>query len=325
MTEPEVDLISERRRVQGIETLRALDGETEPSLDRVVRLAAALTGTPHAAVHVIDGKHQHRVAAVNAPLSITSRLDTLCRHVIETGTAVASNDASTDPRFSFSSLVLGEHPVRFYAAAPLLSDAYGTLGTVCVWDPRPHQDAEEVLGWLGDLAALVIDSLEAGRAVRLLAEAAGTDELTELPNRRLIYDTLNRALARMDRDGAAVAVAFIDLDGFKGINDAHGHAVGDLVLEGVARRLRQVVRADEMVGRLGGDEFVVIATEGMVQAEAVERLGLALGHSVETPVGLLKIAVSVGVAIAEPGDTADRLLRRADLEMFAAKRYPSQG
>ena len=147
------------------------------------------------------------------------------------------------------------------------------------------------------------------------------DPLTGLANRRLLDELLTAALARTRRSGAALVVSYLDLDGFKPINDAHGHAVGDAVLEEVSRRLRATVRDADVIARVGGDEFVVVqecppGERGCPPArfEAVVATPVVVGAVT------LTCGVSVGSVTAAAGDDAGSLIAAADAAMYAVKR-----
>jgi diguanylate cyclase (GGDEF)-like protein/PAS domain S-box-containing protein len=153
---------------------------------------------------------------------------------------------------------------------------------------------------------------------------ADTDPLTGLANRRALERTLAGALARAAARGRVAAVLMLDLDGFKKINDSHGHAAGDAALREVARRLRRCVRERDLVARLGGDEFVVLLTDvggssGAAQ-EACERVDAALSEPIVLEQGEMVLRAAIGVATF-PGDGADApsLLAFADRAMYAAK------
>ena len=161
------------------------------------------------------------------------------------------------------------------------------------------------------------------RARRALEHRAMHDHLTDLPNRELLMDRLSVALARLGRQGTAVGVLFIDLDGFKEINDVHGHDVGDVVLVNVASRLRREVRDGDTVARFGGDEFVVLC-EDLVRIEAAEPLARRLAEAVAQPVStgdrLLVVHASIGVVVEQnPATSAESLVKRADEEMYRVK------
>jgi diguanylate cyclase (GGDEF)-like protein/PAS domain S-box-containing protein len=153
-----------------------------------------------------------------------------------------------------------------------------------------------------------------------LAERAVRDPLTGLANRTLLQERLRAVLARDARTGATTALLFLDLDGFKAVNDRHGHAVGDTVLKVIAERLTAVVRPSDTVARLGGDEFVVLV-EG-ASDEGVTLLTKRLREAVEEPIGTqsLEVGVSIGVALSHRGEAEpSALLGAADRAMYAAK------
>jgi diguanylate cyclase (GGDEF)-like protein/PAS domain S-box-containing protein len=155
-----------------------------------------------------------------------------------------------------------------------------------------------------------------------LAHDATHDALTKLPNRALIRDRLEHALVRAERTKSRVAVVFGDLDDFKAVNDLHGHLVGDHLLAEVARRLRGAARAMDTVGRWAGDEFVVICEDLDDEAGArlvAERLHRDVVRPVATDDASIEVAMSLGVALADPGESADSVLDRADHAMYAAK------
>ena len=158
---------------------------------------------------------------------------------------------------------------------------------------------------------------------RRLAHEAAHDGLTKLPNRNAILAHLGAALARTERSSTDLALLFIDLDGFKSINDVHGHPAGDRVLKTVASRLVDAVRRGDLAGRLGGDEFVVVAEPVADLAEAL-RLAERMMSELSAPIALestrVTPTVSIGVATAHGSDlTADELLRDADLAVYRAK------
>jgi diguanylate cyclase (GGDEF)-like protein len=161
------------------------------------------------------------------------------------------------------------------------------------------------------------------RARRELEHRAMHDQLTGLPNRELLMDRLSVALARLGRQGTAVGVLFIDLDGFKEVNDVHGHDVGDELLVSVAARLRREVRDGDTVARFGGDEFVVLC-EDLVRVEAAEPLARRLADAVAQPLStgdrLLVVQASIGVVVEQnPATSAESLVKRADEEMYRVK------
>lgn len=150
------------------------------------------------------------------------------------------------------------------------------------------------------------------------------DALTDLPNRALLQDRLGQAIRNAERHGSRVAVLFMDLDGFKEINDGLGHGVGDELLRGVALRLSSAVRDADTVARFGGDEFVVLL-EAWYQVEeltgVVEKVRHSLSSYFESFAQTSRPDASIGISIyPEHGVDAETLLRHADEAMYAAKR-----
>ena len=150
------------------------------------------------------------------------------------------------------------------------------------------------------------------------------DALTGLPNRFLLRRLLERALDTRKRFGHQLAVGFIDLDGFKPINDRHGHEAGDDVLRAVARRLQESLRGDDIVARLGGDEFVVVLahlSDAVVGRDTLQRLLERLRAPITLASGeVVSVSASLGVALCPGnGESSSLLLRRADEAMYAAK------
>ncbi len=168
-----------------------------------------------------------------------------------------------------------------------------------------------------------LDITDRKRAELRLAHLALHDALTGLPNRTLFLDRLQHALDRAGRSGRQVAVLFVDLDRFKGVNDALGHEAGDSLLQQVAERLRSCVRSSDTLARLAGDEFTVLLEDvaDVHEAQAVaERIRAALQQPFLVAGQQLAVTASVGVALSGPETRqAEELLRRSDAAMYRAK------
>jgi diguanylate cyclase (GGDEF)-like protein/PAS domain S-box-containing protein len=174
------------------------------------------------------------------------------------------------------------------------------------------------LWMLSDITALKLNEERAHHLAR-------HDTLTGLPNRLQFIDHLTFALSDSARTGGTVAVCFLDLDGFKGINDRLGHDAGDAVLRAVAKRLTSAVRTDDLVARLGGDEFT-IALWNIHELGELHAILESLVNEVEQPIELFGdyevcVGASIGLAISPiHGTTAADLMKAADEEMYARKR-----
>ena len=151
-----------------------------------------------------------------------------------------------------------------------------------------------------------------------LEQAARTDPLTGLANRRAAESTLQRQAASVRRYGLPVSVIGMDIDHFKAVNDTYGHATGDAVIAGVARILRDSVREPDFVARWGGEEFLVVAPEiaGEAGVQLAERCRQAIA---ERPIAGVPVTASFGVTTFGPQDSLDTVLRRADDMMYRAK------
>jgi diguanylate cyclase (GGDEF)-like protein/PAS domain S-box-containing protein len=169
--------------------------------------------------------------------------------------------------------------------------------------------------------ALVRDFTERQRAEERMAYLAQYDHLTGLANRTLLQDRLHQALARGERDGAKVALLFLDLDHFKAVNDTFGHAAGDELLQAVAGRLKGRLRESDTVARLGGDEFAVVL-ENMGDGQDAGSVAQDILDILSEPLALsgreIPVAASIGIAVCPPSG-GESLLKDADAAMYRAK------
>lgn len=166
------------------------------------------------------------------------------------------------------------------------------------------------------------------QALFIADRLASSDTLTSLANRRKLHEMMDQRLSEAARHGEPVAVIYLDLDGFKTINDLHGHAAGDFVLASVADRMRKIVRHEDVVSRVGGDEFVVLVSRAPQDAgDAVtgvlgnaRRLADELARPHIFNGVALEVPASIGVRIALAADiSADQLINDADQAMYRAK------
>jgi diguanylate cyclase (GGDEF)-like protein len=166
-------------------------------------------------------------------------------------------------------------------------------------------------------------AIERARSDLLLSHRALHDALTGLPNRVLFFDRAEYVLSQSERDGSTAAVFFLDLDGFKGVNDRLGHRAGDTLLRAVASRLLEWVRPGDVVSRLGGDEFTALVRDVKDPHVAV-RIAERIAYAVSEPIALeqeeVRVTPSIGVALAKEREKADELIARADHAMYSAKR-----
>jgi diguanylate cyclase (GGDEF)-like protein len=185
---------------------------------------------------------------------------------------------------------------------------------------QAHRDEGDIVL----VSTIAHDITELKQIQHRLRYEATHDPLTGLPNRSLFRELGEQALARAERHGSETAVLFLDLDGFKHVNDTLGHAMGDTVLVEIAARLRIGVRSGDVIARIGGDEFCVLCERVAGETEAKE-LARRLVDVVSVPLLLggheMELGTSIGVAIDDRGDTTiEKLIRNADVGLYQAKR-----
>ncbi len=206
---------------------------------------------------------------------------------------------------------------------PLLS-AGECFGTVNLAHPDKGFFGPETASVLGALGWLLGSSIRVHRQVEAMRLLAVTDALTGLLNRRAFIDAGNEVWDRFTAEGSAFAVALLDLDSFKAINDLYGHGAGDAVLSAVAGQLRSAVRGDDVAARVGGEEFaIVMPGASSARADALaESLRARISDSdVVTEEGTIRYTVSIGVAASLPGDQSfESVYARADRALYDAKR-----
>lgn len=207
-----------------------------------------------------------------------------------------------------------------------ITDSNGSLLGAIVYGPADHERApahdERARASLAEAVKLAAIAIEQDQLANRLSHQAHHDALTGLPNRTLLMDRIEQAIARAVRHSDGLALVMLDLDEFKRINDNLGHAVGDQLLEAVGLHLQECHRADDTVARLGGDEFVlVLPRAGMDQAARVAQKVLEV---LDTPTRIagqdLATGASIGIALfPDDGNTPEALLQAADTAMYAAK------
>lgn len=224
--------------------------------------------------------------------------------------------------------ILGED--RYRVASPMIDKVLQGQPQSYDWEPFPgvwqvihYLPKLDEQGAVAGYYVLGTDVTERKAHERELARVANYDPLTQLPNRRLLSDRLNQMILHAQRSEKIGAICFLDLDGFKLINDQHGHEVGDQLLVGVARNLTSALRAHDTLARLGGDEFVLLLSDLDSPHECAVILSRVL-QTVRQPVNagghVISISASIGVTLY-PHDSADpdTLLRHADQTMYLAK------
>lgn len=253
---------------------------------------------------------------------IFDRLDNLLGEPMVTGEVIVSNDLEADPRRG--GLPSGHPSISAYIGIPVLSGdkQIGLIGLANRLDgytARLAEELEPLLQTVGNLIERKRLYQEKREHQKSLEQAANYDALTGLPNRRRLTALFEQELFEAKQRKGLLSVCFIDLDGFKEINDQHGHSVGDAVLKSVAQRLLSSVRSHDIVARLGGDEFVAILRD-VNDARVYARLLEAIRQPISYRHYVLNLSGSMGVTVYPDDDAdADLLIRHADQAMYAAK------
>lgn len=326
-------------RLQAVRDTGLLDTPPEESFDRLTRLATMLLEVPATFVSLVDAERDFYKSAVgfDEPLASERELKgrTFCHFALLSPRPLLLDDVLALPGLAAVPTVrtLG---VRAYAGVPLVTPDGQILGSFCAVDMQPRQWTERDVAVLTELAHATLREITLRQAlVRLaeemhkvgvlnerLSELAHTDALTGLYNRRAYDQELAREWRRVQRNGAALSVLLIDADHFKSINDQHGHAVGDRVLQALAALIQRSAREIDVAARIGGEEFAVLLSDtGATSAlNVAERIRSQIAQSDTMPV--TGVTVSIGVATLAAEESAASLQHRADQALYMAK---SQG
>lgn len=306
---------NETQRIRALHDLHILDTVEEERFDRVTRIAARLFGVQMALVTLVDADRQWFKSHHGLELRETPRNVSFCAHAVFSQDLLIVPDATQDARFVDNPLVTGHPGIRFYAGHPLRSPTGEVVGTLCLVDPRPREFPPGDRVMLADFASMV------ERELALLVEST-QDPLTRLYNRRGLQETGEHVLALCARSRGRAVLVSIDLDGFKAVNDRHGHAAGDAVLRWFGSNLQRHFRRSDVIARLGGDEFCVLApqTTGQNVQGTLERLGVTFRAS-QLAQQHPQLWWSAGITEFQCSSETDldALLRSADQQMYAIK------
>lgn len=290
-------------------------GEWLPALNFSVALYDEHCAQLNFPYHVDDREPQPE-----EPGTVTGRL---CSEVIRSGLPILLTPDQEDLPAGFASLVAGRDSPCWLGVP--LSSQNGTIGALIVKSvPGGERYTEQDKELLQYVCAQVATAIERKQLHARLQRMAQYDQLTQLPNRELLRERLKASLALARADSGQMALLYVDLDRFKQVNDTHGHAVGDMLLQAVANRLKGCVRETDTVARIGGDEFIVLL-HSIHACEDAENVAGKIRQVLVQPLRLdghnLNIQPSIGVArYPEHGTEENQLFRHADEAMYSAKR-----
>lgn len=303
----------ETARLMSLHSLRILDTPAESRFDRLTRMARRVFGVEISLVSLVDSDRQWFKSKQGLTACETSRDVSFCGHAILEKDVLIVSDATEDIRFADNPLVLGDPAIRFYAGCPLTDPNGFRIGTLCLIDSEPRGMTDDEVETLRDLAAMVEDEISISSQITI-------DDLTQLANRRGFLQIADHLLSLCKRTNTAAELAFFDLDGFKAVNDTHGHAAGDDLLQHFARLLVKCFRSADAIGRLGGDEFVVLLSNSAGGSRAALRRLDEMAAEGQCAIKK-KLAWSVGTIQFDPNRHAGigDLLAEADASMYDDK------
>jgi diguanylate cyclase (GGDEF)-like protein/PAS domain S-box-containing protein len=261
----------------------------------------------------------------DSPLAHQAAVHRICVEVVGSGRSLLLS--GLPPAFPEAGFVSPDHG-ESWLAVPLIARER-VLGALIVRGHNGMPYTEEDKDLLQFVSSQVATAIDRRRLHEELLRKVQYDELTGLPNRRLLYDRVEIALARTRREHGRLALLYIDMDDFKKVNDVLGHAAGDLLLQEVARRLKHSVREEDTAARLGGDEFVVLLEHIQHDADATtiaEKIWTAVSRPISIDGHLLRLQPSIGIALyPEHGTGVEQLLKHADNAMYKVKksRFPA--
>lgn len=282
------------------------------------------------------GKHLRFGAAVGLPAAYNAALDGFeigpgrgsCGNAAYTGQLTVVENVFEHPFWRNYTALARMAGIASCWSAPIFSSSGQVLGTFAIYSRQPAKPTSADIAWVKELSQIASIAIERKNAEEHIMRLGYYDSLTELPNRRLLLEHLEKELARIMRQGGYDALLYLDLDHFKTLNDSLGHEIGDELLRQVAQRLHRCIREEDTVARLGGDEFVILLRGGTSVAENIYNLAINLGERIQETIGrpyILQgyehhVTPSIGISIFPQGQTAAvEILKQADTAMYSAK------
>ncbi|MBF0632947.1 MAG: GGDEF domain-containing protein [Magnetococcales bacterium] len=302
----------------------SLQQQLEAAMDLIISVPW-LTIESRGSIFIADEANKKLNLAVQRNLS--APLLEMCRQ-IDYGYCLCGR-AAKERTVVFAPCLDERHDVHFAGIKPhghfcVPIESLGKLlGVLNLYVAHGHDRDEDEEHFLVTFANTLAGIIERKRAEEQISKMARTDPLTQLPNRAAFLERLNHEIVRAKRQSEILSVLFIDLDGFKKINDNHGHQIGDELLMHVGRRISQCLRESDVIGRLGGDEFCLILPNISFQEDSI-KVADKIIQSINKPYFLKGTEAHVGASIGislypEHGIDAESLLHKSDLSLYAVK------
>ena len=282
-------------------------------LTALTRVTTYVTGAEAAAVHILDDRFQHRIAATGAPLGATPVTDSMCLQVVGGERRIVCTDAVSDPRFAYSSFVAGDAPIRFYAGVPLRVAEGVVVGTLCAFGSEPRSLSPEQTDRLDDLALQAEFHLELVHLAGQLGRASTRDATSGALPRALFDEAVAEILAGVVRARSNALVLVLDVSRLS-------HEEADL-LPTITRALAGALGPNGVIGRLRGDELglaVIFKSARVPSARSPEVIDtMARLHATAAQAG--DAPILIGAAIAHADDDVRSVSRRAERALLEAR------
>jgi diguanylate cyclase (GGDEF)-like protein len=307
-------LDDEMGRLAALKRYDILDTGSEPEFEQIIQLVQRVFGVPMAAVTLIDRDRQWFKARRGLAVAETPRSMAFCHHSIAAADGLAVEDAEADPRFAGTPLVVGAPYIRSYLGAPLRTHDGYHVGALCIIGDKVRHFTTEDREILRRFSEVVMSQME-------MRQLASRDSLTSTLTRRAFDQAAFDAIETRHKTGAGAALAILDIDRFKRINDTHGHGCGDAVLVAVAEALMATLGGRGVIGRLGGEEFGVLmaAIDCDSHLEMAEAMRAAVAQ-LRVGTGNVAVTCSIGIAaLTPPTATVEAWMHAADTALYSAK------
>lgn len=320
---------NEVERLVAVRALNMGNGTPTRELAALAELAQGVFQTPFAAINIIDEDWQRVAGQAGLKLNECSRDLSICTRVVFANDLFVVPDLAKHPELRSMPYVVDDPHFRFYAGAPVALDGLA-VGAFCILDTKSREfdiDAVENLQRFAFVASALLSlqkaNLMMGLAQSSLLAAAMTDPLTGFYNRSALSGMVDQALATCLACEQTFGALYIDMDGFKGINDTLGHHAGDEVLREAADRIRTVTRSSDITIRMGGDEFAIFVPN-LTSADALPSVAERLVSVFRQPFDIegksIHARISVGGAVAPQAATGRiELLKHVDAALYEAK------
>ncbi|WP_395402406.1 diguanylate cyclase [Pseudoduganella sp. UC29_106] len=321
----------DKHRLAALHRYDVLDAPSTEDFSFLTELAAKVCDVPYAFITLVDAEQAYVKSFTGLELGKLPRGQCYCSLAVLGDDATEICDLTKDARTAQMPLTLEAPFMRMYSSVPLTSSDGYAIGTLCVMNTKPGCLSTSQHDMLRRLARQVMCLIELRANEKALKESlrelellATTDELTGLHNRRSLMHRLKFEVARTRRFRTPLSAVMVDLDHFKQINDQHGHIVGDEVLAGIGRLIRENVRVIDVAGRYGGEELCILLPN--TPPEGARKFAETLRSRIEAQVhmdGDRKVPVTASLGIGSFNhmdiDDADNLLRQADAALYLAK------